>query len=64
MKRFVVFYAGLLYDECDIFPPRWDYPDGVFIHDRRETQWYLLDHTPYLEDQIPKHLKLSLLLLS
>lgn len=65
-----IFYAGLLYGEYgpgEVSPHLHTLPDGVYLyfpHDSQKKHWYLKDMTPVLIEDVPKELRLLLLLLT
>lgn len=68
----MVFYAGLVYDEHDIPTDvkMHTFPNDAYIYCRDATgrqgdpRWLLADHTPVLLEDVPKDLRLLVLLMS
>lgn len=71
MKRFTVFYAGLVYGEFEDAKSQWLYalPDGVYLYCREasgrqgDPKWLLKDLTPVLLEDVPKELRMNVLLM-
>lgn len=63
---FYVFYAGLLYSEEPAFSKMWllDLPDGAYVYFTKPNEWYRKDLTPVLLEDVPKELRLQILLLT
>lgn len=66
MKPITGFYAGKIYDEWDrlTVAELVDLPDDIYLYCRNPDQWYLKDHTPVLLEDVPKELRLWVLLLT
>lgn len=72
MKMFTVFYAGEVHDEFDslsalkLFRTACDQEiyNGAYVHLRTTKQWYRMDGTPVLLSDVPKRLRVLVLLLS
>lgn len=69
--KFLVFYAGLLYKECSthtelrqtqVMCPTEVY-NGAYFYAKPERKWYRMDGTPVLDCDVPKELKVILLLI-
>ena len=62
---FYVFYAGLLYSQELKITKDWtlDLPDGAYVYDVKQQQWFLDFESVLLED-VPKELRLQILLLT
>ena len=63
---FYIFYAGLLYSEEPVFSKTWllDLPDGAYVYFTKHKEWYRKDLTPVLLEDVPKELRLQILLLT
>ncbi len=69
MKTYLVFYAGLLYDEVNHWSSS-DLPDGAYVFGptlkHQWGQWYLIRHAGHDTvdlDDVPKELRMLALLL-
>lgn len=71
-NRYLVFYAGLLYEDYPapplperIWKPCWprDLPDGAYILNP-DNEWFRSDLTPVLLEEVPKELRALVLLLT
>lgn len=63
---FYVFYAGLLYGEYTHPIKAWlrELPNGAYIYFPEDQEWRLNDLTPVLLEDVPKELRLQVLLLT
>lgn len=78
MRMFTVFYAGEVHDEFDSFSDNFkaetlklfrtacdqEIYNGAYVHLRTTKQWYRVDGTPVLLSDVPKRLRVLVLLLS
>lgn len=69
LKAITGFYAGQIYDEWDRLTGGEvvDLPDGIYLYfqdDRQDRHWYMKDLTPVLLEDVPKELRLLVLLLT
>lgn len=67
--RWLTFYAGVFhasYPEQTVRPWRAPagLPDGAYIYDTKHKEWLLSDFTPVLPNDVPKELKLWVLILT
>lgn len=69
--RYLVFYAGLLYGEYDYVSFRnlqvqcpLELYNGGYLYRIQNKDWYRMDLTPLLIEDVPKELQLSVLLLT
>jgi hypothetical protein len=70
MKRFTVFYAGLVYEESDYALVWSELPEDCLVYDTVNTNWpfgksgwFRKDKTPVLIEDVPKELLTYLLIL-
>ncbi len=69
--NYIVFYAGLLYAECarEAFRELQVQGDlelynGGYAYSKELKEWYRMDGTPVLDEEVPTNLKAMLLLLT
>ena len=63
---FYVFYAGLLYGEYEYPVKPWlhDLPNGAYIYATDHKDWFHSDGTRAALEDVPKELRLQILLLT
>lgn len=67
MKHYLVFYAGLLYDEYDRVPWASQMPEGSYLYDSGTGHWFVLipgGWTPINLCDVPPELRTYLLLIT
>ena len=69
--KYLVFYAGLLYEECDeaglrLIPVQgsMEIYNGAYFYSKPEKRWFRMDYTPLLDVDVPLNLKAMLLLIN